>query len=220
MKTSKKEILKEDKKQTFLDSPEWAAIVDNIRSVMTSDGTMATLLDFERVLDEADVYAYKNWILGELVDGPIINRYDVVCTFMWPHKLMPDPRGGKRLLALGCGVKFKEVTIKVPIEIKSPSDYKPGTHYPKLIDRKAWLINIVVPKKIMNDIREGSIEIADQSVQLEDLDDAYAQDYDQAEVKDQGADMGGGMGPGPGLGGMPPPPPPAPGGAPAGGMPL
>lgn len=191
------------KKLTFIDSPEWSAIVDNIKSVMTSDGTMSALIDFERVLAEADVYAFKNWFLGELVDGPIIDRYSTTCTFMWPTKLMPDPRAGKRLLAIGCKVKFKETTVKVPIEIKSPSDYKPGTHYPKMIDRKVWLVNITIPKNIMNEIREGSIDIADQSVQLEDLDAAYEQDYDKAEVKaePQGQELGG-MPPAPG--GMPP----------------
>lgn len=172
------------KKTTFIDSPEWAAIVDNIKGIMTSDGTMAVLLDFERVLDEADIYAFKNWKLGELVDGPIVRKYEVVATFMWPTGLMPDPRGGKRLLPLGCKVGFKKTKIKVPIQIKEPDDYKPGTHYPKMVDREIWLVNIVIPKKLMNGIREGSIDIADQTIDLDDLEDAYAKDYDTEKLKD------------------------------------
>ena len=200
------------KKQTFIDSPEWRSIVDNVKGIMTSDGTMSTLLDFERVLDEADLYAFKNWELGELVDGPQVNRYKVACTFMWPQKLMPDPRGGKRLTTLGCEVKFKKTEIKVPVKIESPDDFKPGTHYPKLIERPVWLVNIVMPKDLMNDIREGSIDIADQSIDLEDLDDAYAKDYDKADVEEgQGAGMPGMGGPAPMGdpmgGGMAPPPP-------------
>lgn len=174
-----------DKKITFIDSPEWTAIVNNIKGIMTSDSTMVTLMDFERVLDEADIYAFKNWGLGELVDGPIIRRYDVTCTFMWPSSLMPDPRGAKRLLPLGCRVGFKKTNIKVPIEITEPSDFKPGTHYPKLIDRKVWLVNIVMPKQLMEDIREGSVDIADQEIDLEDLDDAYSKDYDTEGLKNE-----------------------------------
>jgi hypothetical protein len=202
------------KKQTFIDSPEWRSIVDNVKGIMTSDGTMSTLLDFERVLDEADIYAYKNWELGELVDGPVVNRYKVQCTFMWPQRLMPDPRAGKRLVTLGCEIKFKKTEIKVPVKVESSDDFRPGTHYPKLIERPVWLVNITMPKDLMNDIREGSVDIADQSIDLEDLDDAYEQDYDKAEVQDEGAgqggdsslggmDMGGGM---PVGGGMPPAP--------------
>jgi hypothetical protein len=166
------------KKKTFIDSPVWTEIVNNIKGVMVSDGTMSTLLDFERVIDEADVYAFKNWELGELVDGPRIKRYSVIATFMWPTGIMPDPRGAKRLTPLGCKVQFKKTTIKVPIEIKEPDDFKPGTHYPKLIDRKVWLVNIVIPKDLMDDIRDGSIDLAGQTIDLDDLDDAYAKDYD------------------------------------------
>lgn len=172
------------KKKTFLDSPQWEEIVQNVKGIMVSDGTMSTLLDFERVLSEADIYAYKNWELGELVDGPIIRRYEVICTFMWPSGIMPDPRGAKRLLPLGCTVKFKKTTLKVPVEIKDPSDFKPGTHYPKLIDRKVWLVNIIMPKALMNDIREGSVDLAGQTIDLEDLDDAYAKDYDTDSLKE------------------------------------
>jgi hypothetical protein len=184
MKTPNKKILREAKEKTFLDSPSWEEIVQNVKGIMTSDGTMSTLLDFERVLSEADIYAYKNWELGELVDGPIIRRYEVICTFMWPTGIMPDPRGAKRLLPLGCTVKFKKTTLKVPVEIKDPSDFKPGTHYPKLIDRKVWLVNIIMPKALMNDIREGSIDLAGQTIDLEDLDDAYAKDYDTDSLKE------------------------------------
>jgi hypothetical protein len=190
------------KKLTFLDTPEWASIVDNIKGIYTSDGTMATLLDFERVLDESDLYAFKNWKFGELVDGPVVKRYDVVATFMWPAALMPDPRGAKRLIPLGCRVKFKKTKIKIPIEIKQPSDYKPGTHYPKMIHREVWLVNIVIPKQLMTDIKEGSVELASQTIDLQDLEDAYQKDYDTENLKDQEAPGGMAGAPG-GLGGLP-----------------
>jgi hypothetical protein len=174
-----------NKKKTFLDSPQWAEIVNNVQGIMTSDGTMEVLLDFERVLDEADIYAFKNWGLGELVDGPIVKRYEVICTFMWPTGLMPDPRGAKRLLPLGCKVSFKKTKISVPVQIKEPSDYKPGTHYPKLTKKSVWLVNIIMPRDLMNDIKEGSVDIAGQTIDLEDLEDAYAADYDTDGLKDQ-----------------------------------
>jgi hypothetical protein len=127
---------------------------------------------------------------------------------------MPDPRGAKRLLPLGCQVKFKKTTIKVPVQIKTPDDYRGGTKYPKLVDRSVWLVNITIPKDLMNDIREGSVDLADQTIDLEDLEKAYENDYDTENLKDQksqqdGDGMGGGMDLGMGGdmgGGMPPPP--------------
>jgi len=194
------------KKTTFLDTPQWASIVENVKGIMISDSTMATLLDFERCLDESDVYAYRNWKHGELVDGPNVKKYVVQCTFMWPAKLMPDPRAGKRLMSLGARIHFKKTKIKVPIKVESADDYEQGTHFPKLIDQSIWLVRITLPKSLMNDIREGSVDIADQTFDLEDIDEAYEKDYDKADTKTQDNEqeqqgMGMGMN---GLGGLPP----------------
>jgi hypothetical protein len=139
----------------FFKDIDYKNIIDNIKGIYTSDGSMSTLIDFERVLDESDLYAFRNWDLGELVSGPTVKRYTVSCVFMYPHKLMPNPRGAKRLLRIGCDIKFKKTHIEVPVEIKNPGDYKPGTHYPKMVKREVWLIYIEMPKALMNDIRMG-----------------------------------------------------------------
>ena len=173
------------KADDFFNSVDFPSIVDTIKGVYSSDGTMNTLLDFERVLDESDLYAYKNWDLGELVAGPDVGRYSVACMFMYPNKLMPDPRGAKRLLAVGCNVLFKKTKIKVPVEIKDPGDYKPGTHYPKMTEREVWLIRIEMPKDLMDDIREGSIDLAGQTIDLEELDTAYEDDLDKESTQGQ-----------------------------------
>lgn len=173
------------KADDFFNSVDFPSIIDTIKGVYSSDGTMNTLLDFERVLDDSDLYAYKNWDLGELVAGPDVSRYTVSCMFMYPQKIMPDPRGAKRLLAVGCNVLFKKTKIKVPVAIKDPDDYKPGTHYPKMIDRDVWLIRIEMPKNLMDDIREGSIDLAGQSIDLEELDTAYEDDLDKESTQGQ-----------------------------------
>ena len=189
----------------FFNDVNFSKILDTIDGVYSSDGMMSTLLDFERVLDEADLYAYKNWELGELVSGPNVRRYDVSCIFMYPLKLMPNPSGAKRLLTVGCDIKFKKTKIKVPVKIEGPDDYKPGTRYPKTIDRDVWLVLIQMPKDLMNDIREGSIDLAEQTIDLEDLDNAYDDNLDEegteTEERQEGeapADMG--------MGEMPPAP--------------
>lgn len=165
------------------DSSYWR-VADTIKALYMSNGSMNTLLDFERVLDEVDLYAFQNWILGELVDGPEINRYTVACTFMWPGNLMPDPRGARRLLPFDCQVSFKKTKMKVPTKVKSYDDFIGGTKKPKLIEKDIWLVEIIMPKDLMSDIREGSVELEDQSIDLEDLDLAYEEDLDKDEVYD------------------------------------
>ena len=166
-------------KEIFKNHADYWQVADNIRDIYMSEGSLTTLLDFERVLDEVDIYAFKNWELGELVAGPDIGKYRVTCTFMWPEKLMPDPRGGRRLLPFDCEVSYMKKDIKIPVKITDPSDYRFGTKKAKLITRQVWLVEIVMPKALMNDIRTGSIEMEDQDIDLDDLDQAYEQDLDK-----------------------------------------
>jgi hypothetical protein len=163
----------------FFNSVDFPSIIDTIKGVYSSDGVMSTLLDFERVLDELDLYAFKNWQIGELVAGPEITKYRVSAIFMWPEGLMPDPRGGTRLLPFDCEVKYKKTAMKIPIRITDPSDYRPGTKKARITEKKIWLVQITMPKSLMSDIRTGSIEMEDQDIDLEDLDSAYEQDIDK-----------------------------------------
>ena len=69
--------------------------------------------------------------------------------------------------------------------ITDPSDYRPGTHKARIEEKKIWLVEIVMPKALMSDIRTGSIELEDQDVDLEDLDQAYEQDLDKDSYQNQ-----------------------------------
>jgi len=191
----------------FFKDIDYPNIIDNIKGIFTSDGTINTLLDFERVLDEADLYAYKNWELGELVNGPISKKYTVTCVFMYPEKLMPNPKGGKRLTHLGCTIHFKKTSIEVPVKIEGHEDFEPGTHYPKMVEKPVWLVRIEIPRELMNDVREGSIDLAGQTIELDDLDSAYEDDLDKEGTEEQGnAPANQAMGQPPMAGGMPPQP--------------
>jgi hypothetical protein len=171
--------MRQNSADDFFNDIDFVSIVNNVKGIMTSDGTMSLLLDYERVLDESDLYAFKNWELGELVQGPESNRYTVSCVFMWPYKLMPDPKGAKRLLNMGCNISFKKSNIKIPIEVKNYDDFVQGTRYPKSIEKKVWLVCIEIPKNLMNEMKEGSIDLADQTIDLDDIESAYEDDLDK-----------------------------------------
>lgn len=170
-------------KDIFKDHSDYWLVADNIKNIYMSEGSLLSLLDFERVLDELDIYAFKNWILGELVQGPDISKYKVSCIFMWPEKLMPDPRGAKRLLPFDCEIKYMKKTMKIPVKIEDPDDFIPGTHKARLIEKKVWLVEITMPKSLMSEIRTGSVEMEGEQIDLSDLDDAYEEDLDQQEFR-------------------------------------
>lgn len=170
-------------KELFKDHTDYWQVANNIRDIYMSEGSITTLLDFERVLDEVDLYAFKNWSIGELVAGPEISKYRVTCTFMWPKNLMPDPRGARRLLPFDCEIEYQTKEIKIPVKINDPSDYRAGTMKAKLMTKQVWLVSITMPKSLMNDIRTGSIEMEDQDIDLDELDQAYEQDLDKESVQ-------------------------------------
>lgn len=171
-------------KDLFKNHEDYWQVAKNIQDIYLSEGSLLNLLDFERVLDEFDVYAFKNWKYGELVEGPDIGKYKVTCTFMWPEKLMPDPRGGKRLLPFDVEILFKKTKMKIPMKIQNPSDYQPGTHKAKLMEKWVWLVEITMPKALMDDIRTGSVEVEGQEIDFQELDDAYDEDLDQEQYQD------------------------------------
>ena len=150
-------------------------IVENTKKVYMSEASLELLMDFERVLDEVDLYAFKNWKKGELVEGPIKHRHWVECTFMYPNRLMPDPDGGKRLLGYNVIVEYKKDKLVVPVKVQSYSDFRPGTKKPKLKEDPVWLVKLKMPVELVKDVVEGFIELEGKDIDLSDLDDAYDQ---------------------------------------------
>lgn len=134
-------------------------IIANIEQIYGSNNSLGLLKDFERVLDELDVYVFDHWIDGELVEGPKESRYFVQCTFMWPQDQLPDPAGGRRLLDYGCKVQVAESKIARVRKIKTPNDIRPGTRKGKIDQQPIWMIKIAMPKKLMNDINRGYTEL-------------------------------------------------------------
>lgn len=139
-------------------------IIKNLQTLTTTNSTFQVLKDFERVLDELDMYVFKNWEEGELLEGPIVNRYTVNCKFMWPREDMPDPEGAVRLLPYGCKVTYQKDNILVPRKVKDPSDFRPGTKKGKIDAHPIWVVEISMPKKLMQDIYQGRMDKENQAI--------------------------------------------------------
>ena len=152
--------------------------IENTKTIQMTDSAVRTLMDFECVIDELDCYAFANWKDGELVDGPRYERYFVACKFMWPYKNMPDPRGGERLLDYGCTVKYLRDSLEYPIKVTSPDDFVPGTRVPKLKKVPVWVVEIVMPKRLMQEINQGSVELESGNVDAEDIEASYEEGLD------------------------------------------
>lgn len=152
-----------------------ATDLDSIKKTLVTiskgETLLDTLLEFERTLDNAEIFAYKNWILGELVEGPIIGRYWYKTVWMYPYAMMPDPNAGLRLTKLGAKVNFQKGTFKKPVKVHGPEDWvDPSTKRAKMAEHDVWLVTIDLPIKYIN----RGLEHTDDIIQ-KDIDDTNAE---------------------------------------------
>lgn len=142
------------------------------------------MIGIEDYLDRNDLYAYKNWILGELVDGPYVKPYWIKVTFKWSYKHMPDPSGGLRLIPHGTKIWFRKSKQNVPQPIKKPSDYEPGTHKPKIKAEPVWLVDMLIPRRFIEDIKDEIMDLYDDRVEdMETVEDAEAEGTTEENVQ-------------------------------------
>lgn len=157
-------------------------IIKNTKSIYMSESSLETMMDIERVIDSLDIYAFKNWKKGELVEGPIRKKHWVEASFMWPKKLMPDPDGAKRLLGYNAKVTFRETTLATPVQVEDYSDFRPGTKKPKLREDPVWVVNIKLPIELIKEFRDGYMDVEGKEIDVEEIDNAYEEGLDQTEL--------------------------------------
>jgi len=133
-------------------------VIKNIESIYESNSSLAALKDFERVLAETNMYVYENWEQGEIAYGPKIERHWITTGFMWPRDKMPDPMAAKRLMDLGCKIKYKKSHIIEARKIRKPDDIRPGTKKGHLDRKPIWVVEITMPKKLAFDVYKGYMD--------------------------------------------------------------
>jgi hypothetical protein len=133
-------------------------VIKNVDDLYENNTSLAILKDFERVLDEMDMYVYENWDQGELAYGPQVDRHWITAGFMWPKDKMPNPTAAKRLSELGCIVKYQKSHLVEPRKIRTEEDIRPGTKKGKLDRHPIWIVEIQMPKKIAFDIYRGYMD--------------------------------------------------------------
>jgi len=160
-------------------------VIKNVESIYSTNSSLATLKDFERVLDEMDMYVYDNWLDGEVAEGPIVERHWVRVGLMWPRDKMPDPMAAKRLLDYGCGVKYEKTHLLEPRKIETPDDFRPDTKKGKLDRKPIWLVEITMPRKLVNDMYHGYMSKMKESMGIGNTEGAQAapaEDADNAQA--------------------------------------
>ena len=176
----------------------------DLEKLEDSEYLLDVLLGAENVLDSLDVYVYKNWVEGEVIEGPIVRRHWVTFTLLYPYRKMPDPRAALRLLKHGVQVEFNSV--------KREQAGEPGHLEAEPAHDTDWLVKITIPRRLLDTMEEVDLEAYDDEVNQEDVTaakDLGLDDESQYQTDEQLPDQMGGQPPmPPGQPGMPPNAPP------------
>ena len=63
--------------------------------------------------------------------------------------------------------------LEYPVKVKTPNDFKAGTKMPKMAKTPVWLVEIVMPKTLMQEIHQGSMELENDTIDVEDIEQSY-----------------------------------------------
>jgi hypothetical protein len=138
---------------------------DSIKKMSETNTLLDMLLEFEHVLDNLELYAYKNWIKGEILEGPTLDRHWVGVKLMYRGKDMPDPDGAKRILGRGGLVKYVKETLLTPRKVRTFDDitvevtpdgrnrYKARTD-----SHPIWIVEIKLPRKYVDEFSTDAVQ--------------------------------------------------------------
>jgi hypothetical protein len=93
--------------------------------------------------------------------------------------MMPNPDAAMRLVKHGCKVKFGQDVLETFVKVTSADDLietEDGQRLPKTEKHKIWLVNVRLPKTLL-DVAEEIKDISDD-IDLEAVDSAYQEELD------------------------------------------
>ena len=148
---------------------------DVVKRITDSEDLLSIAIDIEQYFDSNNLYAFANWIDGEIVGGPFVKRYWVKVVLKFPYNKMPNPDGGLRLLKHGTKIRYDIKFEERPIEIKGPNDYQPGIKKAKTKKHKVWIITVLIPRRFVQNLDSEVMDTYDDEVDVNTVDDAKGQ---------------------------------------------
>ena len=144
----------------------------DLAKIEDSTHLLDLLVQMEDILDGQDLYVYRNWLVGEVVEGPVIRRHWVSFSLLYPKHKMPDPRGSLRLLKHNIKVEFSKVSrpdgsaldtgAAQAGDAATPTERPTDTH---------WLVKLTYPRRLLDQMDQNANYYEDE-VDTDDVADA------------------------------------------------
>lgn len=166
-------------------------ILNTLKQIYDGSSSLDMLIEFEEILDTLHVYAYKNWIEGEVVGGPDVSRHWIEVSLMYPYDMMPDPTGALRLIHHGCYVHYAKYKLQKSVEIIDTNDVeldKRGKRKPKKEIVPVWIVKISMPRHFVDEFDSEKIKINGEEIDMSEVTAAYDENLDSHKEEDENND--------------------------------
>ena len=172
----------------------------DLDKISDSPHLLDILLQMEDVLDSLDIYVFKNWYRGEVVEGPKVRRYWLDFTLKYDIDRMPDPKAALRLMKHGARVDFWKAKYgkEGEFEDSAVSESDMAEHEANGGGEKGsedfWLVRISIPRRLVAQMSAEEMDFYDEDVDIDDVEDAKDTgiDDESAYMDDEQGGMDGG----------------------------
>lgn len=155
-----------------------STIYKNTKNVNDDYGKLDAAMEVAAFMEQIGAFAFDNWIDGELVFGPQIEKYYVTIKLMFPNKMPPNPAVFERLTNLECMVELEEDTYKRVALIKDdserPIEYTAEQGFrKKVFEHRVWVVTIRVPQRYLALDGNTMFNIDGEDIQYSDIEAIY-----------------------------------------------
>lgn len=130
------------------------------------------LVQMEDVLDSLDIYVYRHWFDGDVIEGPTLGRHFASLTLSFPYKKMPDPRACLRLLKFGIKSDFDKVERERSKAKDASASGQVGAQQPQRSPEPVWMVKLSFPRRLLDQMTAKTLDLHDHEVDMDDVADA------------------------------------------------
>lgn len=170
-----------------------------IQELYKNDDFFEILINIDDFFDLINLYVFPNWLQSEIVDVDFL-KYFTCITLKSPYEKMPHPKGANLLVKYDCQVKYRETYEYLPKDVQDIEDTivdkRTGERVPKIEKKKVWLVDIMIPNKLIvndnvfdlegvqNKIKDD--KEAEEAISSDPIDLLGDQEQQEGEVPDAG----------------------------------
>ncbi|ASV44089.1 hypothetical protein PBI_SCTP2_74 [Salicola phage SCTP-2] len=175
-----------------------STIYSNTKRLNDQNGMLDIAMECAAFLEQIGAFAFKNWINGELIEGPKREKYFVSFKMMFPENMDPDPIVMERLDNIGCKVQMEQDIYRRVVNVKANStnntSFEKEGFEKRLFEHNVWVVSIKIPERFLPLDGNTVFKIDDEYIEYEDIEAVYV-DSEQTNINgDEEDNEGGGLG--------------------------